>query len=97
MLRVFNTQPGCAFEVRRSVYRVQHFVMWFACRVYCQPVLNLPCKVPCRVCLGQQLAKINIPTAVAMLLREFHMELAAEVGTQHPLLGYLGCTSILLR
>lgn len=45
----------------------------------CQSVLWSPCKVPCRVCLGQQLAKINIPTAVAMLLREFHMELAAEV------------------
>ena len=29
--------------------------------------------------MGQQLAKINIPTAVAMLLREFHMELAPEV------------------
>ena len=36
----------------------------------------------CRNCLGQQLAKINIPTAVAMLLREFHMELAPEVS--HP-------------
>lgn len=33
----------------------------------------------CRNCLGQQLAKINVPTAVAMLTREFHMTLAPQV------------------
>ena len=34
---------------------------------------------PCRNCLGQQLAKINVPTAVAMLTREFHLTLAPQV------------------
>ena len=33
----------------------------------------------CRNCLGQQLAKINVPTAVAMLAREFHMTPAPQV------------------
>lgn len=33
----------------------------------------------CRNCLGQQLAKINMPTAVAMLTREFHLTLAPQV------------------
>ena len=70
------------------------------CLAYCmhsQRFLYSPCDVPCRVCLGQQLAKINIPTAVAMLLREFHMELAAEVRLQHPSMpGYPDCTSILI-
>ena len=37
----------------------------------------------CRNCLGQQLAKINVPTAVAMLTREFHLTLAPQVRV-HP-------------
>ena len=62
--------------------RYSSIEIYVECSMHCQPVLCSPCQVPCRVCLGQQLAKINIPTAVAMLLREFHMELAAEVSTQ---------------
>ena len=38
----------------------------------------------CRNCLGQQLAKINVPTAVAMLTREFHMILAPQVSAETP-------------
>ena len=48
----------------------------------------------CRNCLGQQLAKINIPTAVAMLLREFHMELTPEVGSQPFLLSLPAAMSV---
>ncbi len=43
--------------------------------------LELIADLICRNCLGQQLAKINVPTAVAMLIREFHMTLAPQVYT----------------
>jgi cytochrome P450 len=33
-----------------------------------------------RNCLGQQLAHVNIPTAVAMLVGNFKMQLSDEVG-----------------
>jgi hypothetical protein len=32
-----------------------------------------------RNCLGQQLARMNVPTAVAMFVSNFHLELSPEV------------------
>ena len=51
----------------------------------------------CRNCLGQQLAKINVPTAVAMLTREFHMTLASQVGCLSQLLHHIACTAVRLH
>ena len=51
----------------------------------------------CRNCLGQQLAKINVPTAVAMLTREFHMTLASQVWCLSQLLHCAACTAVKLH
>ena len=32
-----------------------------------------------RNCLGQQLARMNVPTAVAMFVSNFHLKLTSEV------------------
>ena len=48
----------------------------------------------CRNCLGQQLAKINVPTAVAMLTREFHMTLASQVWCLSQLLHWYACRAV---
>ena len=48
----------------------------------------------CRNCLGQQLAKINVPTAVAMLTREFHMTLASQVWRLSQLVNHVACNTV---
>ncbi len=38
-----------------------------------------------RNCLGQQLARMNVPTAIAMFVANFKLELTPEVGSiSHP-------------